>query len=365
MEIWRLPQAQYVDSVRWLPPSPGSPRLLALAVWDSLTRKSFLQLKALEENPEMVEQQQLQSSSPWLLETQNSWSLPARSTTFKVSPSQDHQHTVVASASGVGSLSVFLLDAMNPSADEADLSPFTCEKLHRGAVAGLDIQRGGGGAPDCITVGIDGKINLVKVGQSELQVKCVHDNHGALSYAAACWGSPVEFATAGLGLGLQWWDLRRPGNAVAQSPSKGVGAGGIHDIDVHPSRKHLCVAGGSAGSVVAWDMRRQQELIPLAGAIPSMGRSALEFPIVAEGEIWEVKFDPALYERGLMTEVGKVPPVFVCSEDGILALLQGGEAECLLGEPCAINGFDIDPEVGSDIVCALEHESILYLKRPM
>jgi hypothetical protein len=31
-----------------------------------------------------------------------------------------------------------------------------------------------------------------------------------------------------------------------------------------------------------------------------------------------------LYERGLMTEVGKVPPVFVRSEDGILALLQGG-----------------------------------------
>jgi len=30
-----------------------------LAVWDSLTRKPFLQLKALQENPEMVEQQQL------------------------------------------------------------------------------------------------------------------------------------------------------------------------------------------------------------------------------------------------------------------------------------------------------------------
>jgi hypothetical protein len=86
-----------------------------LAVWDSLTRKPFLQLKALEENPEMVEQQQLQSSSPWLLETQNSWSFPARSTTFKVSPSQDHQHTVVASASNFDSLFVFL-DAINPSA---------------------------------------------------------------------------------------------------------------------------------------------------------------------------------------------------------------------------------------------------------
>jgi nuclear pore complex protein Nup43 len=96
-----------------------------------------------------------------------------------------------------------------------------------------------------------------------------------------------------------------------------------------------CKAGGSAGSVVAWDMRRQQELIPLAGAIPSMGRSALEFPIVAEGEIWEVKFDPALYERGLMTEVGKVPPVFVCSEDGILALLHGGQYPSPSPSPCS------------------------------
>ncbi len=65
------------------------------------------------------------------------------------------------------------------------------------------------------------------------------------------------------------------------------------------------------------------------------GRSALEFPIVAEGEIWEVKFDPALYERGLMTEVGKVPPVFVCSEDGILALLQGGQYPSPSPSPCS------------------------------
>ncbi len=65
------------------------------------------------------------------------------------------------------------------------------------------------------------------------------------------------------------------------------------------------------------------------------GRSALEFPIVAEGEIWEVKFDPTLYERGLMTEVGKVPPVFVRSEDGILALLQGGQYPSLSPSPCS------------------------------
>jgi hypothetical protein len=66
-----------------------------------------------------------------------------------------------------------------------------------------------------------------------------------------------------------------------------------------------------------------------------MGRLALEFPIVAESEIWEVKFDPALYERGFMTEVGKVPPVFVYSKDGILALLQGGQYSSPFPSPCS------------------------------
>jgi hypothetical protein len=55
---------------------------------------------------------------------QNSWSPPAHSKTFKVSLSQDHQHTVVASASNFGFLSVFLLDVMNPSTNEAAMFKF-------------------------------------------------------------------------------------------------------------------------------------------------------------------------------------------------------------------------------------------------
>jgi len=48
-----------------------------------------------------------------------------------------------------------------------------------------------------------------------------------------------------------------------------------------------------------------------------------------------VKFDPTLYERGLMTEVGKVLPIFVYSEDGILALLQGGQHPSPFPSPCS------------------------------
>lgn len=56
--------------------------------------------------------------------------------------------------------------------------------------------------------------------QSGLQGDCLHDNRGVLSYSTVCWASPTEFVLAGHGAGIQWWDNRRPGGAVAQSPAK-------------------------------------------------------------------------------------------------------------------------------------------------
>ena len=82
--------------------------------------------------------------------------------------------------------------------------------------------------------------------------------------------------------------------------------------------------GGSVGTVLAWDLRRQNELFSLAGTRGSKASSLLGPATVAEGEIWEVKLDPALQGGGHGTESGKVPPVLMCSEDGILALLESG-----------------------------------------
>lgn len=48
----------------------------------------------------------------------------------------------------------------------------------------------------------------------------MHDNHGGMSYSTVCWASPTEIVLAGPGAGVQWWDHRRPGGAVAQSPAK-------------------------------------------------------------------------------------------------------------------------------------------------
>ncbi|KAG0605921.1 hypothetical protein M758_9G098300 [Ceratodon purpureus] len=341
MEVHRIPQGQYVDAVRWLP----MPSTVALSLCDADTGLSTLEISVLQDPDQ-------EGQAPWM-ETHASWELNSRTTAMKTSSNQSN--IAIALTSETGSLSVFLVDAMNPFLDSP---PLVLERLHKFLPSALDIQKD---TLQCVTVGSDGKINLVHAGQSGLQGDCLHDNHGVLSYSAVCWASPTEFVSAGQGTGIQWWDSRRPGGAVAQSPAKWAGADGvgmIHAVDVHPSRKHLCVVGGSGGTVLAWDLRRQNELFTLAGKGGKGGSST-----IAEGEVWNVKLDPAL-QGGGQGESGKIPPVLMCSEDGILAIIESGVATELAVEVCAINSFDVDLELGSEIVCALEHESVLYVKRP-
>lgn len=63
-------------------------------------------------------------------------------------------------------------------------------------------------------------MNLVKLGfegyHGKGNCRRVFDGNGLVSYTAVRWASPTEFVTGGCGFGLQWWDLRRPGSAVAQ-----------------------------------------------------------------------------------------------------------------------------------------------------
>ncbi|ONK77091.1 uncharacterized protein A4U43_C02F3010 [Asparagus officinalis] len=64
---------------------------------------------------------------------------------------------------------------------------------------------------------MDGRVNLVGVGEGgRVEWKRVADSNGLVGYSSVRWGSNVEFATGGLGFGLQWWDQRRPGGAVSQ-----------------------------------------------------------------------------------------------------------------------------------------------------
>nr|CAD1840241.1 unnamed protein product [Ananas comosus var. bracteatus] len=222
------------------------------------------------------------------------------------------------------------------------------------------MQIGGG---ECVTAGEDGRVNVVGAGEGRMEHRRIHDSNGLASYTAARWGSPAEFATGGVGFGVRWWDQRKPEGLVAQF--KGSWGGGgitgmVHSIDIHPSRKHICIVGGSSGTVFAWDLRWQQQPILLSG----VGLNGTDQP-VSESEVWEVQYDSYTQSSGITSAPStKILPVMVCSEDGILAVLEQGEDPVeLLAEPCAINAFDIDPQNPSDVVCALEWESMAILSR--
>lgn len=124
--------------------------------------------------------------------------------------------------------------------------------------------------------------------------------------------------------------------------------------------------GGSSGTIFAWDLRWPQQPIPLSG----VGLNGTTEP-VCESEVWEVLFDPYTQSSDIITSASsKILPVMMCSEDGILAVVEQGKptksnmyhhfgiyVNCLtallladerplelLAEACAINSFDIDPQ---------------------
>ena len=73
------------------------------------------------------------------------------------------------------------------------------------------------GGGEFVSVGEDGRVNLVGVGDgAALESKRVFDSDGVVSYSAVKCASPTEFATGGLGLSLQWWDTRKPGGPALQ-----------------------------------------------------------------------------------------------------------------------------------------------------
>lgn len=86
------------------------------------------------------------------------------------------------------------------------------KELHVAPVSCVDLVDGG---VDCVSVGEDGRVNLVTFGEERLNTKRIFDSNGLVSYNAVKWASPSEFATGGYGFGLQWWDQRQPGGPVS------------------------------------------------------------------------------------------------------------------------------------------------------
>ncbi|KAF2918896.1 hypothetical protein DAI22_08g094000 [Oryza sativa Japonica Group] len=338
----RHPHPFSIDLIRWLPcsSSSSSDRLLAAAVHDPAapsSSSSHLHLLPLHD-----------PSSPLA-----ALPLPSRAASLRCSPS------VLAAATSSGSL--HLLPSSLDAAGSAGVSVPAGAGFHVGPVRGLDC---GGGGEEWVTAGEDGRVHVVGGGgDGRVVARRLWDGKGMAGYEAARWASAAEFATGGAGCGVQWWDRRKGDAVVAQCKGvwgRGIVTGMVHSIDIHPSRKHICVVGGSSGTIFAWDLRWPQQPIPLSG----LGLNGTAQP-VSESEVWEVLFDNYTQSTDIISSAStRILPVMMCSEDGILAVVEQDERPLeLLAEPCAINSFDIDPENPSDVVCALEWESIGVLTR--
>ncbi|XP_030451828.1 nuclear pore complex protein NUP43 isoform X1 [Syzygium oleosum] len=337
-KIHKLPLYKYVDAVRWLPPISALDRHAVIASFDSDSGSPAIEIHSI---------------SPSKTPTLASAYAPLSSRISSLKSTSFAHRPVIAASTHLGSFHIMAVDP-------ADLSiePVAEEELHSGGASCVDLVDGG---VDCVSVGEDGRVNLVSLGEAQLKKARVFDANGLVSYTAARWASPSEFATGGYGFSLHWWDRRKPGGPVSQFKCDRVhekASGIVHSIDIHPSRKHTCLAGGSAGTIFAWDLRRQQQPIILSGV--GMGEGVTSS--VSESEIWEIQYDRSISPSNVGT---RMLPVMICSEDGILAVVKEGEEPVeLLAEPCAINSFDIDRQNPSEVICSLEWESIAILSRP-
>ncbi|XP_068653019.1 nuclear pore complex protein NUP43-like [Aristolochia californica] len=348
LQIHRFPLSGYVDALRFFPPLSSFHRFVVTALYDYDTHTSSLQLHSLtlshlteKDRPNL----HLRSSFPY------------SSRISALSHSQSPEKPLLAASTFAGSLHFLFLDPV----DVSQKSEYSIEEksFHAGPISGIDVLRGGA---KCVTVGQDGKVNLVQMGESNITYSKVGDTKGLSEFTAVRWGSEMEFATGGLGFGVQWWDQRDPRGIVLQFKRpdwfRGPKSGIVHSIDIHPSRKHTCAVGASSGTVFAWDIRQPQQPILLAG----VGLDE-RTPSPSESEVWTVKYDT--YMQLPNAGSARILPVMMSSEDGILAVLEQGVGSLeLLAEACAINSFDIDPLRPSDVICSLDFETICLLTRP-
>ncbi|KAL7224397.1 hypothetical protein ACSBR1_025786 [Camellia fascicularis] len=285
LQVHRLPLSKYIDALRWLPPLSAFDRFVVLAVFDSNSNSSAVEIHSLtRSNPQI-------------------WSSPSRISSLKVS--QTLHKPLIAASTFSDSLHVLLVVPVDASIEWEVSAP---EKtLHVGPISCIDVQENGS---ECVSVGEDGRVNLVSVGNFNLSHRRFFDSNGLVSYTAAKWASPMEFATGGLGFSLQWWDQRKPGGPASQFKGNwahGTTSGIVHSIDIHPSRKHTCITGGSSGTVFAWDLRWQQQPVVLSG----VAAGEFQSHSLSESEIWEVQYDSYSSNIGNMS-TSRVLPIMIC-----------------------------------------------------
>ncbi|GAB4838151.1 hypothetical protein Ancab_027680 [Ancistrocladus abbreviatus] len=352
LQIHRFPLSKYVDALRWLPTQSAFDKFVLLSLFDSDSSSSSIEIHSLSSDSNNDS-----NNSPSLSPIS---SIPSSSRTSSLRVFQSLHKTLIAFSTFSGSLHIlFPVYSGDDVLLETQLS-VQDRSFHNGPISCIDLLES-----ECVTVGEDGRVNLVHLGNSgELSYRGVFDSNGLVAYTAARWASPKEFVTGGLGFSLQWWDQRKPGEPALQFkgnwPQK-TAHGIVHSIDIHPSRKHTCLAGGSSGTIFAWDLRWQQQPIILSGV--GVGESPIYSP--SESDVWEVQYDCYMQSSNMSNiSSSRMLPVLMCSEDGILATLEHGlEPVELLAEPCAINNFDINKQNYSNVIFSLEWEAVAILTR--
>lgn len=79
--------------------------------------------------------------------------------------------------------------------------------------------------------------------------------------------------------------------------------------------------GGSSGTVFAWDLRWPQQPIVLSG----VGTDEAPTHSLSASEVWEVQYDTFTRSSNLArASSARVLPAMICSEDGILAVIEQG-----------------------------------------
>ncbi|KAL3643194.1 hypothetical protein CASFOL_014009 [Castilleja foliolosa] len=345
-QIYKLPHDSYIDAIRWLPHLSAFTRHILLAAYDTDTSATSLQTLTFSPSQNIP-----------TLDPKASISVPSRIASLKIAPAPlTPSKPLIAASTFSGSVLFYSANLIEESLNFEFSAPES--GFHSDAVSRIDLSENGS---ECVSVGEDGRVNLVNLSDKG-GFRRVFDSNGLVSYSTVKWASPVEFVTGAFGFGLHWWDLRKAGGPVAlfkNNWTRGTASGIIHSIDIHPSRKHTCLAGGSSGAVFAWDIRYPKQPVVLSG--PETGNS------LVESDVWEVLYDNYKHPSEMVNSASssRIPPAMICSEDGILAVIEQGEEQVeLLAEPCAINSLDINSQNPSDVICSLEWESIAILTRP-
>lgn len=199
-EVYRQPQHKYVDAVRWLPPISALDRHAVLALFESDCGSSTVEIHSLL-NPNADA-----FSTSKSLTAVTAWTPPSRVSSLKTTHLGHRPFVAASTVDG----SVYVLAAHDA---HALVEMGAACGIHAGPVSCIDLVEGG---TDCVSVGEDGRVNIVSFGDSRVSNFQFFDSNGLVSYSAARWASPNELATGGLGFGLQWWDRRKPGSPVSQ-----------------------------------------------------------------------------------------------------------------------------------------------------